>query len=151
MQEVNKTKDVFLTKAQFEARKTAGTLEEGVIYHTTDETVLTPDSLKTIFGNQSLIKDPSKPNENNVDLYNHFITLTTSSDEYFIKIQSSSNVDCTGVGTKLKDLLKCVNGTAKFIDICFDLEDGTAGCLYFDGTSLILFSSIVFSSFISSL
>lgn len=33
----NKTKDVFLTKAQLQARIKAGTLEEGVIYHTIDE------------------------------------------------------------------------------------------------------------------
>ena len=50
MQTMNKTKDVFLTKAQFEARKTAGTLEEGIIYHTTDESVLTPTGVKTLFG-----------------------------------------------------------------------------------------------------
>ncbi len=33
----NKTKDVFLTKKQLKARITAGTLEEGVVYHTIDE------------------------------------------------------------------------------------------------------------------
>lgn len=33
----NKTKDVFLTKKQLEDRDKAGTLEEGVIYNTTDE------------------------------------------------------------------------------------------------------------------
>lgn len=33
----NKTKDVFLTKKQLQTRITANTLEEGVIYHTTDE------------------------------------------------------------------------------------------------------------------
>ena len=33
----NKTKDIFLTKKQLKARIKANTLEEGAIYHTTDE------------------------------------------------------------------------------------------------------------------
>ena len=101
--------------------------------------IVTSDNLKTFFGNKSIVKDPTKPQENNIDLYNHFIELQTAQDKYFVKILSSSNVDCTGVGTKLKDLLKCVNGTPKFIDSCFDLEDGTTGCLYFDGTNLTIY------------
>lgn len=36
MQTQTKQKEVFLTQAQFDARKTAGTLEQGVVYHITD-------------------------------------------------------------------------------------------------------------------
>lgn len=36
MQTQTKQKEIFLTQAQFDARKTAGTLEQGVVYHITD-------------------------------------------------------------------------------------------------------------------
>ena len=154
MQEVNKTKDVFLTKAQFEARKTAGTLQEGVIYHTTDETVLTPDSLKTIFGNQSLIKDPSKPNENNVDLYKHYLKIGLrneggTTDTAVFTILSSSNIDCTsstGATQKLKDLLKISGTTERYFENGTTTSGSGSLVLRWTGTVLqVAFDSDTFS------
>lgn len=49
----NKTKDVFLTKAQLQARIKAGTLEEGVIYHTIDENA--GHALKVVDGTLQLL------------------------------------------------------------------------------------------------
>lgn len=48
MQSQTKQKEIFLTQAQFDARKTAGTLEQGVVYHITGSIVV--DELKTIQG-----------------------------------------------------------------------------------------------------
>lgn len=49
----NKTKDVFLTKKQLKDRDTAGTLEEGVIYNTTDEPA--GHALKNVDGTLQLL------------------------------------------------------------------------------------------------
>lgn len=49
----NKTKDVFLTKKQLKDRNTAGTLEEGVIYNTTDEPA--GHALKNVDGTLQLL------------------------------------------------------------------------------------------------
>lgn len=49
----NKTKDVFLTKKQLEDRDKAGTLEEGVIYNTTDENA--GHSFKVVDGTLQLL------------------------------------------------------------------------------------------------
>lgn len=48
MQTQTKQKEIFLTQAQFDARQTAGTLEQGVVYHITDATIV--NELKTITG-----------------------------------------------------------------------------------------------------
>lgn len=75
--------------------------------------------LKTIFGNKSLLVDEYRPNDNNIDLYKHYFTITAhaysapeGSGNYtcYILIQSSSNVDVsstTGDTKKLVNLLKC--------------------------------------------
>ena len=106
MQTMNKTKDVFLTKAQFEARKTANTLEEGIIYHTTDETVLTPNGVKTLFG-KSILKEPE---DNNIDLYRHQIKVSDirSIIGTFIII-SSNNLKIDSL-SKLTTVTKATNG-----------------------------------------
>ena len=75
--------------------------------------------LKTIFGNKSLTVDKYRPNDTNIDLYKHYLTITAhaysapeGSGNYtcYILIQSSSNVDVsstTGDTKKLVNLLKC--------------------------------------------
>ncbi len=112
MQTMNKTKDVFLTKAQFEARKTANTLEEGIIYHTTDETVLTPTGVKTLFG-KSLLKDSEHPEDNNISLYQHNLSLTINGVLYYTVIYSSNNL----VIDSVQDLTTVTKGHGQLLAI----------------------------------
>ena len=117
MQTMNKTKDVFLTKAQFEARKTAGTLEEGIIYHTTDETVLTPNGDKTLFG-KSILKEPE---DNNIDLYRHQLTLTNMNGKSALLIViSSNNLKCASV----QDLKSITKATSDYMAYGIDISSG---------------------------
>lgn len=94
----NKTKDVFLTKKQLKDRNTAGTLEEGVIYNTTDEPA--GHALKNVDGTLQLldvdgnvISEATLPPECDtaeLDItYNEDGTLT---DEQVTYLQSFTNL-----------------------------------------------------------
>lgn len=84
-----------------------------------DAHILTNKNVKTFFGNKSIMKDPVHPENNNIDLYKHYLEfevhVMSEPEEQGIYtcrilVQSSSNVDCsstTGDTQKLKDLLKC--------------------------------------------
>ena len=139
MQTMNKQKDVFLTKAQFEARKTAGTLEEGIIYHTTDETVLTPTGVKTLFGDQHIY------GTGNIDLFCHMIAITDTDGnvDCLFDFYSSKNLKCDSLAD-LKTLLgntftrKC-NGIVKDGDTTKVVYKITETSLVFtDGTTKVL-------------
>lgn len=94
----NKTKDVFLTKKQLKDRDTAGTLEEGVIYNTTDEPA--GHALKNVDGtlqlldvDNNVISEVTLPPECDtaeLDItYNEDGTLT---DEQVTYLQSFTNL-----------------------------------------------------------
>lgn len=94
----NKTKDVFLTKKQLEDRDKAGTLEEGVIYNTTDEPA--GHSFKVVDGvlqlldvDNNVISEATLPPEYDtaeLDIkHNEDGTLT---DEQVTYLQSFSNL-----------------------------------------------------------
>lgn len=68
-------------------------------------------------------------------LYNHFLELTYANGTVNLVIESSSNIDYTGDGTKLKDLLKC-SGAAKYYHQGFDLANNKIAQLYWNGTTL---------------
>lgn len=84
----NKTKDVFLTKAQLQARIKAGTLEEGVIYHTIDENA--GHALKVVDGTLQLL-----------DVDNNVISEATLPPEYDTA-ELTLNLSATGFA-KLTD------------------------------------------------
>ena len=67
-----------------------------------EEEIMSTDNVKTLFGNQSII------GTGNIDLYRHYLTITDINGKV-AKFEwiSSSNINVSGVGTKLKDLLKC--------------------------------------------
>lgn len=82
MQTMNKSKDVFLTKAQFEARKTAGTLEEGIIYHITDVKYATQAEVEAVKSLAMNITAPSGATAGN--LTDEQMTILQASDSNFI-------------------------------------------------------------------
>lgn len=84
----NKTKDVFLTKKQLKDRDTAGTLEEGVIYNTTDEPA--GHSFKVVDGTLQLL-----------DVDGNAISEATLPTEYDTA-ELTLNLSATGF-TKLTD------------------------------------------------
>lgn len=51
-----------------------------------EEELATTDNLKTLFGNKSII------GSGNIDIYNHFITLTSASGNYYLNYFSSNNL-----------------------------------------------------------
>ena len=59
---------------------------------------------KTIFGNQSLL------GEGNIDLYRHFLTLTTVNATYYLNYWSSNNLKCNSL-QDLTTITKAVEGT----------------------------------------
>lgn len=101
--------------------------------------------LKTFFGNKSIIKDPEHPENNNIDLYKHYLTIDAEPSEggtgvqCSILIQSSSNVDCsstTGATQKLKTLLK-ITGTSYRVYESGVANSGASSCaLVWTGTIL---------------
>lgn len=93
MQTMNKTKDVFLTQAQFDTLKNADNLETGVIYH-----IIKENSTST---NMTLYGD------GNIDLYRHFITLN---DTTYLEYLSSNNLTADSL-QDLTTLTKAKNGT----------------------------------------
>lgn len=111
-----------------------------------DAQILTDKNVKTFFGNKSIVKDPTKPNENNIDLYKHYLEfevhVTSAPAEQGIYtcrilVQSSSNVDCTsttGATQKLKDLLKC-DATNKYYEI--GIAGGSAFAQLYGNSTLL--------------
>ena len=85
----------------------------------TNESFVTTDNVKTLFGNKSII------GQGNIDIYNHFLTLTSANVTYYINYQSSNNL----VVDSLQDL------TA--------LTKATSGTKVGLGTTYMIFSSNV--------
>ena len=116
--------------------------------------ILTSNNTKTLFGNQSLLKDPQHPENNNIDLYKHYLHIQGGLSgsgiyDFYIVIQSSSNIDCSsssGATQKLKDLLKISGSTPRIYEsgVCGQTTDEgvssykvTHACaLYWDGSLL---------------
>ena len=103
------------------------------------ENFLSSSNVKTFFGNKSIIKDPTKPEDNNIDLYKHHLTLVANGNVFMGVIISSNNLDCTGVGTKLITLLKCTPGEDKYCEHFLKLQGNGSGqeyILYYNGSIL---------------
>ena len=92
-----------------------------------EEEILTDKSVKTLFGNQSIY------GSGNIDLYNHFLSITTTGTVWYGVLTSSNNLDATGVGTKLTTLFKAVSGKEQTY-ITVVSQDGASGVLYWTGT-----------------
>lgn len=111
-----------------------------------DANILTDKNTKTFFGNKSIMKDPEHPENNNIDLYKHYLEfevhVTSAPAEQGIYtcrilVQSSSNVDCsstTGATQKLKDLLKC-DATNKYYEI--GIADGSTFAQLYGNSTLL--------------
>lgn len=76
----------------------------------TDITEYLNMNLKTLFGNKSIVKDPHHPEDTNIDLYKHFISISGTNEDYYIEIISSNNLNVDSL-TDLTTLTKAVNGT----------------------------------------
>lgn len=87
-----------------------------------DAQILTDKNVKTFFGNKSIVKDPTKPNENNIDLYNHIISIDINSTillNIFVKASSSNlKVD------SLNDLTTLLNAKEDTIIDCIAYNEG---------------------------
>lgn len=110
----------------------------------------TSKNLKTIFGNKSLMKDPEHPENNNIDLYKHYLTINVEdetsniTDTFSILVQSSSNVDCsssTGATQKLKDLLKASGPSVRTYEYGPNSDFSSVGMLLWTGTILCITAS----------
>jgi len=83
----------------------------------------TSKNLKTVFG-KSIMKDPEQPEDNNIDLYKHYLHIQGGASgaglyDFYIVIQSSSNVDCSstaGATKKLRTLLKVSPATPRMYE-----------------------------------
>lgn len=71
----------------------------------TDETLMSTDNVKTLFGDKSII------GTGNIDLYNHFLTVTASDNtKLYINYPSSNNLECDSL-QDLTKMTKAKNGT----------------------------------------
>lgn len=93
-----------------------------------EEEILTDKSVKTLFGNQSIV------GSGNIDLYNHFIKITAGTFSWYGVIQSSNNLDTTGVGTKLQTLLKCKANEKHYYYVFASDDVAETGVLYWTGS-----------------
>lgn len=103
----------------------------------TVENYLSEDNVKTLFGNQSII------GTGNIDLYRHYLTITDINGKV-AKFEwiSSSNINVSGVGTKLKDLLKCsgIESSRKYGHGYEDSDLTTPCIMYWLGSSMGILS-----------
>lgn len=96
-----------------------------------NETFISEDNVKTLFGNQSII------GAGNIDLYRHYLEVSdTNGDTANFEFISSSNINATGSDTKLKDLLKC-SGVAESRYYCYGFKGSpsNAASLYWPGSA----------------
>ena len=103
----------------------------------TNEIFISEDNVKTLFGNQSII------GTGNIDLYRHYLTITDINGKV-AKFEwiSSSNINVSGVGTKLKDLLKCsgIESSRKYGHGYEDSDLTTPCIIYWLGSSMGILS-----------
>lgn len=103
----------------------------------TNEEIMSTDNVKTLFGNQSII------GTGNIDLYRHYLTITDINGKV-AKFEwiSSSNINVSGVGTKLKDLLKCsgIESSRKYGHGYEDSDLTTPCIMYWLGSSMGILS-----------
>lgn len=90
--------------------------------------LVTSDKLKTLFGNQNIY------GSGNIDLYNHFIHITAGTFAWYGVIESSNNLDTTGVGTKLQTLLKCKANEPHYYHVFASDDVADTGILYWTGS-----------------
>lgn len=90
------------------------------IFYVVDEN-LTKDNVKTLFGNKSII------GQGNIDLYMHYLSLTTPSGNYYFQFISSNNLKVDS----LQDLTTLINptGNINLYITCTDTHYNTFGQL----------------------
>lgn len=86
-----------------------------------DEELMSIDNVKTLFGNQSIV------GTGNIDLYMHYLSLTTPSGNYYFKFISSNNLKVNS----LQDLTTLINptGNTNLYITCTDTHYNTFGQL----------------------
>lgn len=89
-------------------------------------TILTDKNTKSIFGNKSLLKDPEHPENNNIDLYVHYLTIHAGSIVWSGVVYSSNNIVANSP-QKLTTLLKA---NSQQYYIVLHGQDGQCGILY---------------------
>ena len=94
------------------------------------ETFISEDNIKTLFG-QSIL------GTGNIDLYRHYLKVSDNNGNTAnFEFISSSNINATGSGTKLKDLFKC-SGIAESRNYCYGFKGSPANgaSLYWPGSA----------------
>lgn len=96
------------------------------------ETFISEDNVKTLFGNQSIL------GTGNIDLYRHWLQVKNADGVYaHFEFISSSNINATGNGAKLKDLLKCSGvENARYYSLGFTDHVAEIVALYWPGSSV---------------
>lgn len=96
------------------------------------ETFISEDNVKTLFGNQSIL------GTGNIDLYRHWLQVKNADGVYaYFEFISSSNINATGNGAKLKDLLKCSGvENARYYSLGFTDHVAEIVALYWPGSSV---------------
>lgn len=77
------------------------------------ETFISEDNVKTLFGDQSII------GTGNIDLFNHQLTLSTATDNYVLRIQSSKNLNVDS----LQDLTTLLKPKPNNVWFCNQLSE----------------------------
>mgnify|MGYP004647743895 CR=1 FL=1 len=97
-----------------------------------NETFISEDNVKTLFGNQSIL------GTGNIDLYRHWLQVKNADGVYaYFEFISSSNINATGNGAKLKDLLKCSGvENARYYSLGFTDHVAEIVALYWPGSSV---------------
>lgn len=98
----------------------------------TEENFLSEDNVRTLFGNQSIV------GTGNIDLYRHWLQVKNADGVYaYFEFISSSNINATGNGAKLKDLLKCNSvENARYYSLGFTDHVAEIVALYWPGSSV---------------
>lgn len=93
------------------------------------------NNLKTVFGNKSLIKDPEHPENNNIDLYVHYLSIIADSKFYNGVMFSSISTDATGTGQGLTTLFKAPADTSQQYITVSDIDHNVVGLLIWNGST----------------
>lgn len=99
-----------------------------------NKVMLTDKNVKTFFGNKSIVKDPSNPQDNNIDLYVHYLEIITLQHRYFGIAYSSLKTSATGAGQGLTTLFKAPTGSARDYIMLSDINNNRVAQLKWSGS-----------------
>lgn len=105
--------------------------------------ILTDKNTKTIFG-KSILKDPGNPQDNNINLYVHYLRFTYSMGSTSAAIDgvlySSNNTDISGTDvSRLKQLIKNPE-SYRVLLILSSIVGGSCGTLIYDGSTFVIYT-----------